>query len=228
MDKVNNEVWKTYSEFSFVEVSTFGRVRTLDRVVPSGLGLTRLIKGHVLKQQDNGHGYLFVGFNMNGKTVTRYVHRLVAQTFIPNPDNLAEINHKDNNPTNNCVINLEWCTHEYNMQYKEKYGKSATEAVGHPAFAINLKTSEVLCFQSQSEASRVLGIHVGNINSVIKGRYKTAKGYWFTNANSNAVEATRNRFDDVVAYKVEKLMDIREGKVEQQWLNDFINEMQPA
>lgn len=203
---MKNEVWKTYPEFPFVEVSTFGGVRTLDRAVPSGLGLTRLVKGHMLKQQDNGHGYLFVGFNMNGKTVTRYVHRLVAQTFIPNPDNLAEINHKDNNPTNNCVINLEWCTHEYNMQYKEKYGKSAAEAVGYPVFAINLKTAEVLRFQSQSEASRVLGIHVGNINSVIKGRYKQAGGYWFTNADNNAVENIRAKFGNEVANRIDRLM----------------------
>lgn len=207
MNKVKIGVWKTYPEFPFIEVNTFGGVRTLDRMVPCGKG-TRLEKGHILKQFDNGHGYLFVSFSMHGKQVTRYVHRLVAQTFIPNPDNFTEVNHKDNNPTNNCVINLEWCTHEYNMQYKEKYGVSYKEAAQKkPLFAVNLDTLEVSRFSSQSEASRELKINQGNIGSVIKYRLSQTKGYWFTNADSNAVEATKAKFGNVVAGHVEELMN---------------------
>ncbi|MDR4073140.1 HNH endonuclease [Lactiplantibacillus plantarum] len=227
MDNIKIEVWKTYPEFSFVEVSTFGRVRTLDRVVTTKKG-TRAIKGQSLKQQCINSGYMVVYFHINGKTVGRLVHRLVAQTFIPNLNNCPEVNHKDNNPANNCVSNLEWCTHEYNMQYKEKYGKSAEKALGHPVFAVNLETLEVLRFPSQYEASRSLGIKHQRINGVIKGKHKTTHGYYFTYADDNAVEATRDRFDDVVAYKVKKLIDNRECKAEQQWLHDFINEMKPA
>jgi len=217
------EVWRQHPEFCFIEASTFGRIRTLDRKVPQGSS-KRFVKGQILKKYDNGSGYLMVQFSMNGKNIHKLVHRLVAETFISNPNNWAEVNHRNDDPTNNNVDNLEWCTHEYNMQYKNKYGKS----LGHPVLAINLTTLEVSRFPSQGETSRKLRMSDGNINEVIKGKRKQTHGYWFTNADDNAVEATRDRFDDVVAYKVKKLMDSGEGKAEQQWLHDFINEMQPA
>jgi len=224
MNNIKIEVWRALPGVPFVEVSPFGDVRTLDRVVPCRGKGTRLVKGRVLKQYPNKGGYLKVDISINGTKVHRKVHRLVAQTFIPNPDNLPEVNHKDCDRTNNNISNLEWCTHEYNMQYKNKYGKS----LGHPVLAINLTTLEVSRFPSQGETSRKLRMSDGNINEVIKGKRKQTHGYWFTNADDNAVEATRDRFDDVVAYKVKKLMDSGEGKAEQQWLHDFINEMQPA
>lgn len=187
MNKVKNEAWKTYPEFPSVEVSTFGEIRTLDRVVPSGKG-TRLVKGQILKQHPVNGGYLRVRFGINGKRINRYVHQLVAQTFIPNPDNLPQVNHKDCNRTNNHVDNLEWCDASYNQKYREKYGKS----LSHPVLAINLNTSEVSRFESQHEASRELGVSVGNVNSVIKGKLNQTKGYWFTNADESTVEVAKN------------------------------------
>lgn len=200
----NIEIWKAYPEFDFVEVSTLGNVRTLDRVVPNGRG-TRLVKGHVLKQYRGMGGYLFVSFKVNRIVVNRKVHRLVAQTFIPNPGNLPEVNHKDCNRTNNNIDNLEWCSHSYNQKYREKYGVSFR----HPLFAVNLNTMKVSGFSSQSEAGRELKISQGNIGMVVRCERKTVKGYWFTNADNNAVEATRAKFGDVVADKVKKLMDNR-------------------
>ena len=83
----NEDIWKTYPEFPWIQGSNLGRIRTLDRVVSTKKGM-RVVKGHILKQYDNGHGYLYVQFRVNGKLVHRRVHRIVAQTFIPNPDNL--------------------------------------------------------------------------------------------------------------------------------------------
>ena len=202
---MKNEVWKTYPEFDFIQGSSLGRVRTIDRVVSNGKG-TRLVKGRVLKQQLDKDGYLYVLFKVNGKTVARKVHRIVAQTFIPNPDNLPQANHKDCDRTNNNVKNLEWCTASYNMQYREKYGVSNTESLGHPLFAVNLTTLEVSRFCSQHEAGRELNAKQGSINGVIKGRLKQTGGYWFTNADNNAVDVSRNKFGDKVANKIEKLM----------------------
>jgi len=91
------ENWKMHPDFSFIEVSNLGRVRTLDRVVSNGRG-TYVRKGRILKQRDNGHGYLYVMFGKDGKAVNKSVHRLVAKTFLPNPNNLPQINHKDCNP----------------------------------------------------------------------------------------------------------------------------------
>lgn len=214
MDK---EIWKAYPEVSFIQGSNLGRVRTVDRYVSDKRYGERFVKGRILKQYRHNNGYLYVHFSVNGKQVNRRVHRLVAQAFIPNPDNLPEVNHRDNNPANNNVSNLEWCTGEYNIAYREKHGV----ACNHPVIAVDLTTLEVSRFPSQMEASRELGASQSNLNSVIKGQRKTAGGYWFTIADENAVEATKNKLGDIVAHKVEQL-------IEQQWLNDFINEMQPA
>ena len=94
------EIWKSHPDIAGIEVSTFGNVRTLDRVVSSEKA-TRFVKGHVLKQFSSKGGYLRVSVQGNRKVVKKLVHRLVAQTYIPNPDNLPEINHKDCNSANN-------------------------------------------------------------------------------------------------------------------------------
>lgn len=70
-----------------------------------------------LRIQDNGIGYKICTLYKNGKATMYYIHRIVAQAFIPNPNNWPQINHKDENPANNRVENLEWCTQEYNNNY---------------------------------------------------------------------------------------------------------------
>jgi len=191
---MNNSVesWERHPDIGIIEVSNFGRVRTLDRIVPRGK-YTQFVKGLILKQYDNGNGYLHVVLSMNGKTVTKKVHRLVAETFISNPDNLTEVNHKDCNRANNNVENLEWCTRSYNRQYREKYGVSQTEALGNPVFAINLETLEVSHFRSQSEASRELGVFKQNVNNVIKGIIKQTGGYLFVSDDGHSVDVVNHK-----------------------------------
>lgn len=168
--KGQTEIWRKHPEYTEIEVSTMGRVRT--------------VKGHYYKISHNNSGYLQVEFRVNGKRIHKYVHRIVVETFIPNPDNLPQVNHKDNDRTNNNVDNLEWCTREYNIAYREKYGTPAKDFVPKsPVYAVNLKTQETLWFESQHEASRVLGLQQPNINAVIKGRIKQTGGYQFENAD---------------------------------------------
>jgi len=202
-----NEVWETYPEFNFIQDSNLGRIRTVDRYVKSKQDSKRLVKGRVLKQQLRKDGRLEVCFSVNGKGVHRQVHRVVARTFIPNPNNWPEINHKDCDPKNNRAENLEWCTHEQNINYREKYGTSAAEALGRPLFAISLETQETLQFESQHEASRQLNIDPSNIGKVARGGHQQTRGYWFTHADENAVEKTRTKFGDEVANRVAKLME---------------------
>ena len=196
MIKNESEIWRALPGVPGIEVSTFGRVRTLDRVV-SGENGTRFLKGRVLKQWDSGTGYLNVNIPIDRKQAKKLVHRLVAQTFIPNPDSLPEVNHKDCNRTNNHVDNLEFCTRSYNMKYKEKFGISNTELLGHHLFAINLDTNKVSHFCSQHEASRALGISVANINMVIKGKRNQSGGFWFVNDDGHAVEVVKSKLHDV-------------------------------
>jgi len=141
------------------------------------------VNGHYYKSRHNHNGYLTVSFRIDGKKVNKLVHRLVAETFINNLDDLPQVNHKDCNRTNNNVENLEWCTVSYNAKYREKYGTSSTESRGRPVLAVNLKTQEVSQFSSQHEASRTLGFSQGNINGVIIGKLNKTHGYWFTNAD---------------------------------------------
>lgn len=186
------EIWKAHPEYTGIEVSSLGRVQTLDRVV-STERMTRFQKGRVLKQNDNGKGYLKVNIPINGKQASKKVHRLVAQTFIQNHDNLPQVNHKDCNRSNNNVSNLEWCTASYNQKYREKYGISQTEAAGHPLFAIKMATLEVLHFCSQQEAGRALGFGQGNIGAVIRGKQEYTNGLWFVNDDDNAVDLTKRK-----------------------------------
>lgn len=174
------EVWKAHPDIVGIEVSTLGRVRTLDRLISSEK-YTRFQKGRVLKQNVSNNGYLRVRFRINGKHINKSVHRLVAETFISNPENFPQVNHKDCDRTNNNVKNLEFCTASYNQQYRNKFGVSNTETQGRPLLAIDLNTMEVSKFRSQCEASRELGVSQGNINSVIKGSRKRAGGYLFIN-----------------------------------------------
>lgn len=160
------------------------------------MGKKRFVKGRVLKQKDNGHGYMFVQFCPNGKHVHLYVHRMVATCFIPNPNNLPEVNHKDNDPTNNVVSNLEWCDRQYNSDYKKNFGTSSTEVLGRLVFAVNLKTGKILCFKSQNQAARQLRVNHGDINSVIKGKLRQAGGYCFTEDESEITEEKIRKIKD--------------------------------
>ena len=186
------EIWKSHPEYTGIEVSTLGRVRSLDKMVWNGSG-TWSMKGRVLKQSNDKDGYLQVRVLIDGKWTTKKVHRLTAQTFIPNPDNLPEVNHKNCVRDDNRVINLEFCTHLYNIKYREKYGIS----LEHPVFAINLTTLEVSRFRSRHEASRVLGVNRGNIYSVIKGKRKQTGGFWFVNADDEAVDVVKSKLRDI-------------------------------
>lgn len=101
----NKEIWKTIKGHPNHEVSNYGRVRSLNY---HGTGRTQMLS--ILNGKT---GYKFVILDKK----TCYVHRLVAEAFIPNPDNLPQINHKDENKANNSVENLEWCSEKYNINY---------------------------------------------------------------------------------------------------------------
>ena len=104
------EIWKDIKGYEgLYQISNKGRVKSLN--------YRRTGKEKILISSDDGKGYLCVKLCKNNKIKNHKIHRLVAQAFLPNPDNLPEVNHQDTNTSNNCVENLEWCTHAYNMHY---------------------------------------------------------------------------------------------------------------
>ena len=110
-------IWKDIEGFEgLYQVSNLGEVRSLTREITRYDGYTQSYIGKILKQS-NHKGYFLVSLCENSIYKHIYVHTLVAQAFLPNPNNYNEINHKDENKHNNCVWNLEWCDRSYNNSY---------------------------------------------------------------------------------------------------------------
>ena len=99
-----------------------GRVRSKNRIINKSNGTKVNYQGKIIEPILNSDGYRQFKICMDGKYITTRVHRAVAETFIPNPLNLPEVNHKDCNRENNSVENLEWCDHAYNIHYAIKNG----------------------------------------------------------------------------------------------------------
>ena len=109
-----NEEWRPVVGYEgLYEVSNLGRVRSLDRYDR----MNRFCEGRILKLSADRLGYLRAQLYSSSKRKSFLVHRLVAQAFIPNPDNLPQVNHRDENPSNDNVDNLEWCDGKYNVNY---------------------------------------------------------------------------------------------------------------
>lgn len=124
-----NEVWIPVKGFEqYYAVSNWGRVRSFDRVVKRGC-MVVTDKGRILKQKLNNWGYPLVRVSVNKKHKDLLVHRIMMEAFVPNPDNLPQINHKDEVKNHNYIhinpdgtvnpelSNLEWCTASYNTNY---------------------------------------------------------------------------------------------------------------
>lgn len=135
------------------------------------------IKNRYLKPTCARGGYLKVLLHdSNGKRYTKLVHRIIAETFIPNPNNYPQINHKDENKHNNAVENLEWCTAKYNINYGTHNLRLSQSRINHPS-----RSKKVLCvetgiiYPSTQEALRQTGIT--HVRDVCNGVAKSAGGY---------------------------------------------------
>lgn len=117
------EKWKKIDGCEAYEVSTHGKVRSVDRLVRGKMKNRHMRKGQVLSQV-HSNGYLIVPLSLDGKRVTRHVHRLVAEAFIERMEPTQEVNHKDGNKKNNYVENLEWVSSKKNRWHAAKVLKS--------------------------------------------------------------------------------------------------------
>jgi hypothetical protein len=113
------EQWRDIKGYEgLYQVSSYGNIRSLDRrAVNHKCGATRIVRGIVINPWDNGNGYLVVTLSNGRKRRNRYVHRLVAETFLDNPKSKKYVNHKDYDTHNNRADNLEWCTQMENVNY---------------------------------------------------------------------------------------------------------------
>ena len=166
-----SEVWKDVVGFEgLYKVSNKGRIYSVDRIDSRG----HRRRGRVLKPVNNGHGYLQVGLCKGGTRKRKLMHRLVADAFVPNPKGFLEINHKDENKSNNEFTNLEWCIHKYNVNYGTRNERMA-QAQSKKVRAVNAKTGEVVIFKSTREAERK-GYRSSNVSMACRGVYKDNTG----------------------------------------------------
>lgn len=149
------EVWKDIKGYEdLYQVSNYGNVRSLNY---NKTGKTR-----ILRTITNNSGYIQVGLHKSGNMKLCTVHRLVAQAFIPNPDNLSIVNHKDYTKTNNTCDNLEWCNYEYNNNYGDRNAKLSNSLTNNiktsiPILQLDLEGNLIQEFPSVREAARALG-----------------------------------------------------------------------
>lgn len=176
------ELWKQIEEYPNYEVSNLGRVKSKSRQVKRKNDRNYIIKEKILKQEISS-GYYRVGLFANNQITHKFVHRLMAQTFIPNPNNFPEINHKDENKLNNNINNLEWCTSKYNCNYGTRT-KRIHEKTKKPVIQYDLNNNFIKRWDSATEAAISLKkINGASINSCCKGKYKQMYGYIWRYAN---------------------------------------------
>ena len=170
----------------YYEVDQFGRVFGLDRVVTVVDGnrtYEKPLSGKQMKQSMHDKGYKTVSLTKGGKTKIMFVHRIVAEAFLPNPDNLPMVNHKDEDKTNNFLENLEWCTAKYNANYgtgierhaRKLRGRESEKRIAVVGYTLDGKYEE--WFPSIAEAAKAVNGGTSAISKVCKGERKIAYGY---------------------------------------------------
>lgn len=155
------EIFKDIQGYEGYQISNLGNVKSL-----------KFGKERILKPAKNHKGYLYVVLSKQGKGKSYLIHRLVTKAFIPNPQNLPQVNHKDENKNNNIVDNLEWCTNEYNHNYgtrNQRVGESKSKPV------LCIETGKI--YPSTIEVQRQLDFNRSHIADVCNGKRKTCGGF---------------------------------------------------
>lgn len=168
------EIWKDIKGYEdLYQVSNLGRVKNKKT-------------NNIRKTYISKIGYYAINLYKKDNRKTTFLHRLIAEAFIPNPNNLPCVNHKDENKLNNNLDNLEWCSYSYNNTYgigqenrKKALSKSLTNNPNRstPVNQYDLSGNLIKSYPSISEAYRATGINLVLIHRVIKGKQKQTKGY---------------------------------------------------
>ena len=190
---MSKEIWKTIPGYKgCYEISNYGRIKSLDRYVT--YKSTRAKSGQITvfkpgqlispRYMNKRKYFLVTLFNARSIRKDHQLHRLVAITFIPNPRHLPCVNHKDENPENNYVNNLEWCTYKYNTNYGSSLQKrSLKQRITQPACKriaqIDLSGSIYRVFYSQNEAARCCNVSAASIIRVCREKIIHTDGMCF-------------------------------------------------
>lgn len=172
------EIWKDIDGYEGdYMVSNWGNVKSLERLDSLG----HLRKERILKPLKNTKGYLFVVLCKDGKMKTFKAHRLVAEAFLDNPDNLPQVNHKNEIKDDNRVENLEWCSAKYNTNYgtcqQRRAEKRRNDKRSKTVYQYTLDGKFIAEYPSTQEVERQTGYANQHISACCNGKRKTSYGY---------------------------------------------------
>jgi len=187
---IPGEVWKSIPGYEgYYEASSFGRIRSLDRLVNHNYGGKALKKGRILAKRINGNGYYDCGLCVNQKLRVIQVHVLVCMAFYPNPERKGTVNHKDLDKLNNYASNLEWATHKENVHHFIASGRKRipnhpphvrdriTKASMKKVTLLDIHSNEERQFESVNSAAEYIGIDQSTISQAIKRGNLVSKKY---------------------------------------------------
>ena len=154
------ELWKDIDGYEgLYQVSNLGRIRSIRE---NRIKMRSLVK----YSPNNTTSYYKIVLYKNGNYESKWVHRLVAEAFIPNSNNYTEVNHKDENGLNNFVDNLEWCSHKYNNNYGTKNNRTSLK-LSKRVKQYDLQGHYIRTFKNSKEACIYLNVPISNRNNII-------------------------------------------------------------
>lgn len=166
------EKWKSIEGYEgLYEISTMGRVKSMERKVKNGNGY-RIVRERILKPHKHNNGYLQLLIHKEGTIKKYYIHRLVAEAFISNPLNFPEVNHLNEDKTDNRLENLEFCDKKHNCNYGTRIER-ISKANSKPVKCIETG----LTFSSATEVKRKFGFTSQSISACCNGKRKTCGKY---------------------------------------------------
>lgn len=159
----------------YYKISDEGVLHSVERYIDHPICGKQFVASRIMKVYEDQDGYYCVNIQRGNKEQHVRIHRLVAQAFIPNPENKPQVNHKDGNKKNNHVDNLEWCTNRENVHHAIKTGLKRPQTPSSSKRNKRLRCIETgQVFESINEASRVLGVSSWTIESRV---YNCARSY---------------------------------------------------
>lgn len=172
------EVWKSVDIPGFeklYEISNYGRLKALERIIHHK-HKDEIRKEHFITLCNDKDNYKIAVLKGNGIKKTIKIHRLVASAFIPNPNNYKEVNHKDENKTNNNVNNLEWCSHSYNMLYGTR-GIRTGNKLKKSINQYDLDGNFIRTWNGSKDIKKEINICNTSVLKCCRNKQKTAGGY---------------------------------------------------